>query len=131
MNGHVRVLVVDDDDGMRCLFRSLIEATTGFAVVGVADSGEAAVERAAELAPDLLLMDYRMRGLDGIAAARQIVERQPGVSIILVSAGAVEEAELDGCGAIAFLRKQDLSIRRLRETWADCARPGVGALGQP
>ena len=113
----VRVLVVDDDDGFRAIGRSLVQATAGFALAGEAGSGEEALESVAELRPDLVVMDYRMGELDGIAATRLIVERHPGTAVVLVSAAPLDEGELDGCGALAFVRKQELSPARLRGLW--------------
>jgi DNA-binding NarL/FixJ family response regulator len=118
VNGHVRVLLVDDSDVFRAVLRSLVEATAGFAVIGEADSGEVALDRVAGLDPDLLVMDCRMEPLDGIAATRLIVDRHPGVEVVLVSADWVDEHEFGGCGALAFVPKQELSSRRLREIWA-------------
>jgi DNA-binding NarL/FixJ family response regulator len=116
-DGDVRVLIVDDEDVFRDAERSLVEATDGFVLAGEAHSGEAALERVAELRPDLVVMDYRMGALDGIAATRLITERHPGTSVVIVSAGALDDGALDGCGALAFVPKQDLSPARLREIW--------------
>lgn len=115
--GDVRVLVVDDEEVFRSVGRALVDATAGFVLAGEACSGETALERVAELSPDLVVMDYRMTGLDGIAATRLITERHPGTSVLLVSAGPLEDGALDGCGALAFVRKQHLSSKRLREVW--------------
>ena len=125
-DGEVRVVVVDDEAVFRYTGRSLVEATTGFVLVGEACSGEGAVERVAELRPDLVVMDYRMGAVDGITATRLITEQFPGTSVLLVSAGPLDEDALDGCGALAFVRKQDLSPARLREIWS-----GVGSSVRP
>ena len=116
--GYVRVLLVDDSDVFRTVLRSLIEATAGFAVIGEASSGEVALDRGADLDPDLLVMACRMDPLVGIAAPRLIVERHPGVEVVLVSADSVDEHEFGESGALAFVPKQELSSRRLREVWA-------------
>lgn len=113
----MRVLVVDDEALFRDVGRSLVEATDGFVLAGEACSGEAALERVAELRPDLVVMDYRMGALDGIAATRLITERHPGTAVVLVSVSVLDDGALDGCGALAFVRKQDLSPARLREAW--------------
>jgi two-component system, NarL family, invasion response regulator UvrY len=118
----VRVLLVDDEPIFRDVGRSLVEATAGFVVAGEADSGEAALEAVAELRPDLVIMDRRMGGLDGISATRLITERHPGVAVVVVSVGPLEEGALDGCGALAFVRKQDLSPKLLRACWAQRGR---------
>ena len=117
-NARIRVVVVDDEEVFRAVGRSLIEATPEFTLVGEADSGEGALERIAELSPDLVLMDYRMGPIDGIAATRAIVERHPGTAVVVMSADGVDETILGESGAMAFVRKQDLSPRCLRQLWA-------------
>jgi DNA-binding NarL/FixJ family response regulator len=71
-----RVLVVDDEALLRTAFSSLIDAEDDLDVVGDAANGRKAVERAAELAPDVVVMDVRMPVMDGIEATRQITSRQ-------------------------------------------------------
>ena len=83
-NARIRVVVVDDEEVFRAVGRSLIEATPEFTLVGEADSGECALERIAELSPDLVLMDYRMGPIDGIVATRAIVERHPGTAVVVM-----------------------------------------------
>jgi DNA-binding NarL/FixJ family response regulator len=72
----IRVLVVDDHPIVRAGIVGLLDAEQDFAVVGEADSGEAAIEFAAALAPDVVLMDLRMPGMGGVEATRRIA--QPG-----------------------------------------------------
>jgi DNA-binding NarL/FixJ family response regulator len=69
----IRVLVVDDQALVRAGFRVLIESDPGLEVVGEAENGRVAVERALETTPDVILMDIRMPELDGLEATRQIV----------------------------------------------------------
>lgn len=116
--GHVRVLLVDDSAVFRAVLRSLVEATAGFSVIGEADSGEGALDRVADLDPDLLVMDCRMERIGGIDATRLIVDRHPGVEVVLVSADSVDEHDFVTSGALAFVPKHELSSRRLREVWA-------------
>jgi DNA-binding NarL/FixJ family response regulator len=73
----VRVLIVDDQALVRMGFRMVLDAEPGIEVVGEAADGRAAVERAGELAPDIVLMDVRMPGMDGIEATAEIVARHP------------------------------------------------------
>jgi DNA-binding NarL/FixJ family response regulator len=68
----IKVLVVDDEALLRTAFSSLIEAEDDLAVVGAAADGQQAVELAASLAPDVIVMDVRMPVMDGIEATRQI-----------------------------------------------------------
>ena len=121
-SGGARVVLVDDEELFRAVGRSLIEAIPDFILVGEADSGDGALRRVAELSPDLVLIDYRMSPTDGIAAAAIIVERHPGTAVIVMSADGIDESLLAGSGAMAFVRKQDLSPRRLCQLWADGRR---------
>ena len=69
----IRVLLVDDEPDMRMLVRLMLERTVDIDVVGEAASGEEAVDRAASLGPDCLLLDYMMPGsFDGIETTRRI-----------------------------------------------------------
>ena len=69
----ISVLIVDDQALQRFGFRMLLDATSDTEVVGEAAHGAEAVRRAAELRPDVVLMDIRMPGMDGIEATRQII----------------------------------------------------------
>jgi DNA-binding NarL/FixJ family response regulator len=73
-----RVLVVDDQALLRTAFSSLIDAEDDLEVVGDAADGRLAVELAASLAPDVVVMDVRMPVLDGIQATRQIISERRG-----------------------------------------------------
>jgi DNA-binding NarL/FixJ family response regulator len=116
----VRVLAVDDHDAFLAALREIIEATEGFELVGVAGTGEDAVAAASELRPDLVIMDKRMPGLDGIEACALLTERHPDVRVILIS---VEEPgdgrKARAARAAAIIRKEDLSRARLRQLWQD------------
>ena len=111
------VLAVDDQAVFRRVARSLIAATPGFEQVGEAATGREALKLAADLKPDLVLVDVAMPGLDGIETARQLRDVIPNAVVVLIS---VDEIPGSACnaGAAACLRKQDLSTRTLSELWA-------------
>ena len=122
----VAVLIVDDQPPFLVAARKLIASTPGFEFVGEATSGEGAVTLAAALRPDLVLMDVRMPGLGGLAAARCITLARSASAVVLVSTDPddVPAAAAEGCGAVAVIGKQHLRPTTLTALWQRCeARP--------
>lgn len=115
----VTVLAVDDQEIFRQVARGLIAATPGFEQVGEATSGAEALELAAKLNPDLVLIDVRMPGMDGIETARRLGEADARAVVVLMSMEEIPElpSSIASVGAEAYLRKQDLTTAALREIW--------------
>ena len=104
----VRVLLVDDDDLMRAGLRSVLSSDETIEVVGEASDGHAAVERARTLTADVVLMDVRMPGLDGIAATRALLAVQPEARVVILTTFEQDDyifGALDA-GASGFLLKR-------------------------
>jgi DNA-binding NarL/FixJ family response regulator len=113
----VSVLVVDDSEVFMDACRRVVDATDGFAVVGTASSGEEAVERAQELRPGLVLMDIRMPGIGGFAAAERIRELVPETTLVMVTADAGALANNHDGVAFAILNKRNLTPDALQSIW--------------
>lgn len=85
MTAGVRVMVVDDTDHVRNMLVDMLELD-GFEVVGQAASGEEAVALVDDAGPDVIVMDYKMPGMDGLSAARAIRTTRSSQAIILYTA---------------------------------------------
>lgn len=114
-----RVLAVDDHAPFLALLRDVLRATDELEVVGEADSGERAVEAARELAPDVVLMDVRMPGLGGIAAAKRIKAARPSTFVVLISTAHPDELALEGDDTVAdvVIWKSELAPQLLDQIW--------------
>ena len=122
------MLVVDDSPAYLGALRDVVEATSGFVLVGEACTGEQAVELAAVVEPDLVLMDVRLPGLDGIEAGAQIAA-SGSQSVIMLLSSADEQAmpRRSTAVAAAVLDKRKLSARALVELWTAHRPRGGGA----
>ena len=105
----IRVLLADDQALVRAGFRALLDAQDDIEVVGEADNGEVAVRMAAELVPDVVLMDIRMPRMDGLEATRRIVEDRhlDRTRIVILTTFDVDEYVFEALrvGASGFLVK--------------------------
>jgi len=81
----LRILLVDDHPLVRNGLRALLASVPDMTVVGEASNGEEAITQAAELQPDIILMDLHMPGLNGIEATRRIVQVHPHIGILVLT----------------------------------------------
>ena len=113
----VGVLVVDDHAELRWVICEVVAATARMVVTGQAGSGEAAIDAADRLKPQLVIMDVHMPGIGGVEATRRLTRGQPGVVVLLVSVDEMDPDAVRSCGATAFLRKQRLCPAMLCRAW--------------
>jgi two-component system, NarL family, invasion response regulator UvrY len=122
----VGVLGVDDQPIFLDVAREVVAATPGFRWLGGATSGEEALHAVTELGPDLVLLDVRMTGMDGIETAQRICETHPDVVVVLAS---VEESPaikwaIEASGAAALVRKREFGPAMLRRLWLTYKKSG-------
>jgi DNA-binding NarL/FixJ family response regulator len=103
----IRILLVDDEPLLRLGFRLVLESQPDMSVVGEAGDGAAAVVQVAELDPDVVLMDVRMPGVDGIDATRRIVREHGRSRVLILTTFDLDEYVFAGlrAGASGFLFK--------------------------
>ena len=121
----MRLLLVDDQALFREALATLLGVRDDVVVVGEAGDGEEAVRRAAELAPEVVLMDLRMPVLDGVAATRRLRAEQPDVRVIALTTFDDDEDVFAAlrAGAVGYLLK-DVSSARLVEAVLTAAAGG-------
>jgi len=125
----IRVLIVDDHTVVRDGLNALLSAETGMKVVGLAGDGEAAVELAKELQPDVILMDLVMPHKDGVQATLEIKKVFPEARILVLTSFSENHMVFSAikAGAIGYLMKDTSSeelIQAIRDTYNN--RPALG-----
>jgi len=114
----IRVVIADDQALVRAGLRVLIDAEDGVEVVGEAEDGESAVALVAETRPDVVLMDIRMPGMDGLAATRLIASHEglDGVRVLILTTFELDEYVFEALrsGASGFLVKDTEPVDLLR-----------------
>jgi DNA-binding NarL/FixJ family response regulator len=115
----VRVVTVDDQELFRRAAQAVIESSPGFTLVGESASGEEALRLIPEIDPDMVILDVRMEGLDGIEVAERLRSEDPTRVVVLASSA--DSSTLSSlahrCGAAALVRKHWLTPRLLRGLW--------------
>ncbi|GAA3612167.1 response regulator [Kineosporia mesophila] len=103
----IKVLLVDDQQLLRMGFRMILDAEDDMTVVGEAGDGRAGVGMASALKPDIVLMDVRMPGMDGISATEAILKADPSARVLILTTFDVDEYVYAGlrAGASGFLLK--------------------------
>ena len=112
----IKVLIVDDHKVVREGIKAFILPGNELELIGEAGDGRQAVELAAKLNPDVILMDLIMPGMDGIAATREIKQHQPGARILILTSFTEDEKVIAAirAGALGYLLK-DSSPQELLE----------------
>jgi DNA-binding NarL/FixJ family response regulator len=116
MTNPVKILIVDDQSLFREGLRTLLSVPADFEVAGEAGNGEEAIRLAANLRPDVILMDLRMPVLDGVSATRRLHEMLPHCRVIMLTTFDDDELVFDGlrAGAVGYLLK-DVNSEKLFE----------------
>lgn len=119
----IRILLVDDQTMFREGLRTLLSVQPDFQVVGEAENGEQALEKAARLLPDVVLMDLRMPVMDGVTATRRLNALRPGCRVIVLTTFDDDENVFEGlrAGALGYLLK-DAPSEKLFEAIRAAAR---------
>lgn len=117
----LRVLVVDDEPPARERLRSLLAELGGFDVAGEAGNGEQALTLVEQAQPDIVLLDVRMPGIDGLEVARQLAEVEAPPAVIFTTAFDEYALEAFDSQAVAYLLKP-IRAEKLRAALAKAAR---------
>jgi two-component system, NarL family, nitrate/nitrite response regulator NarL len=101
-NVPIRLLIADDDRNIRLLLRRLFEHHAGWEVCDECANGSEALEKALQLAPDIVILDLAMPGMNGLQSAQQILRINPQVPILLLSVQQVSRQLAEAARNIGF-----------------------------
>ena len=107
----LRLLIVDDQDGFRQMLERMLGLDRRIDVVGTAADGAEAIEQAADLQPDVILMDIAMPVLDGFEATRTIRQANPRIAVLMLtgSSAATDVEQARAAGASGYVTKSMLN----------------------
>lgn len=129
----LRILIVDDDPKLTQAVETILKSDDRFIVCGCATSGDEALRMVEEHAPDLVLMDIGMPGLDGIDATRAIHERDAGQHVVIYTGSDEYDdvARADEAGASGYLHKRALTSPDLADALLVLHANYVGNIPDP
>ena len=125
----MQVLIVDDQSAFRRAAARVLGRLPEFELAGEVDSGEASIEAARRLQPDLILMDVHLPGIDGPEATRRILAeaRGPRARPIVFLLSTYDPSDFAGqelaCGAAGYLPKAEFGPAALSAAWASASTP--------
>jgi DNA-binding NarL/FixJ family response regulator len=126
MNEPIRILLVDDQRLMRDGLRTLLELEGDLKVVAEAEDGQSGLDAYEQFEPNVVLMDIRMPGMDGVEATRRLIERWPEARVVILTTFDDDEYIFEGlrAGALGYLLK-DVSGGELAESIRKVAAGGA------
>ena len=112
----IRVMIVDDHPVVRKGLSTFLSHEGDMEVVGLATDGEEAVDMAAKVSPDIVLMDLSMPGIGGIEATRRLVERNPDIRVMMLTSFGGHERMVEALksGAVGYVVKDTAPAELLR-----------------
>ena len=104
----IKVMIVDDHSIVRVGLKQVLDQSGEFEVVGQAADGEEAVRVAADVSPDVMVMDVMMPKKDGVEACREVMESAPEIRVMMLTASTEEDAVVEAvaAGATGYLQKE-------------------------
>lgn len=118
----IRLVLVEDNDVYRESLVFLLRRAEGIEIAGAVADGASALRSCSELAPDVVVLDYRLPDLDGAAVAAELGERSPDTAVVFLSASAGDEEYDAASSAGAALVRKDAGVEAL----VDAVRAAAG-----